>query len=123
MVMRREQYQVPQVEFVFREYGEFVTRTSAELFGGKRVVIFSLPKVCSCSKIATRKSLHHDFCDTEQNITEQNKAEQNLARPLRAKVNPHEVFKNLSPSNCTSHWTSKWMPNWMSNWTSIRKSD
>ncbi len=34
--MRREQYQVPQVEFVFREDGEFVTRTSAEIFSGKR---------------------------------------------------------------------------------------
>lgn len=41
--MRKEGYQVPQVEFVFREAGEFVTRTSAELFDGKRVVVFSLP--------------------------------------------------------------------------------
>jgi peroxiredoxin len=41
--MRKEGYQVPQVEFIFRESGEFVTRTSSELFEGKRVVIFSLP--------------------------------------------------------------------------------
>ena len=41
--MRKEQYQVPQVEFVFRENSEFVTRTTADLFDGKRVVIFSLP--------------------------------------------------------------------------------
>ena len=41
--MRKEQYQVPQVEFVFRENGEFVTRTTSELFDNKRVVIFSLP--------------------------------------------------------------------------------
>jgi peroxiredoxin len=41
--MRSEGYQIPQVEFVFREAGEFVTRTSSELFNGKRVVIFSLP--------------------------------------------------------------------------------
>jgi peroxiredoxin len=41
--MRKEQYQVPQVEFVFRENSEFVTRTTADLFNGKRVVIFSLP--------------------------------------------------------------------------------
>ena len=41
--MRKEQYQVPQVEFVYRIGGEFVTKTSAELFDGKRVVIFSLP--------------------------------------------------------------------------------
>ena len=36
--MRKEQYQIPQVEFVFRESGEFVTRTSAELFDGKVAV-------------------------------------------------------------------------------------
>jgi peroxiredoxin len=41
--MRKEQYQVPQVEFVFREDGEFVTKPSLDLFAGKRVVIFSLP--------------------------------------------------------------------------------
>ena len=41
--MRKEGYEIPQVEFVFRESGEFVTRTSSELFKGKRVVIFSLP--------------------------------------------------------------------------------
>ncbi len=35
--------QVPAVNFIFREDGEFVTRSSAQLFGGKRVVIFSLP--------------------------------------------------------------------------------
>ena len=41
--MRKEQYQVPQVEFVFREDGEFVAKPSLDLFTGKRVVIFSLP--------------------------------------------------------------------------------
>jgi len=41
--MRREQYEVPQVQFQFRENGEFVTRTTSELFNNKRVVIFSLP--------------------------------------------------------------------------------
>jgi len=41
--VRKEDYQVPQVEFVFREDGEFVTRTTAELFNNKRVIIFSLP--------------------------------------------------------------------------------
>ena len=41
--MRKEGYEIPQVEFVFREGGEFVTRTSKDLFSGKRVVIFSLP--------------------------------------------------------------------------------
>jgi len=42
-IMRREGYQIPQVEFIFLEAGEFVTHTSAELFNNKRVVIFSLP--------------------------------------------------------------------------------
>ena len=41
--MRKEGYEIPQVEFVFRESGEFVTRTSSDLFKCKRVVIFSLP--------------------------------------------------------------------------------
>ena len=35
--------QIPAINFIFREDGEFVTRSSAQLFGGKRVVIFSLP--------------------------------------------------------------------------------
>jgi peroxiredoxin len=41
--MRTEGYQIPQVEFVLRENGEFVNRTSYDLFDGKRVIIFSLP--------------------------------------------------------------------------------
>ena len=41
--MRKEGYEIPQVEFIFRESGEFVTRTSKELFKDKKVVIFSLP--------------------------------------------------------------------------------
>jgi len=40
---RKEGNQVPQVEFVCRIGGNFVTKTSAELFNNKRVVIFSLP--------------------------------------------------------------------------------
>lgn len=34
---------VPNTKFVFRELGEFVTRETVEMFGGKRVVLFSLP--------------------------------------------------------------------------------
>lgn len=41
--MRKEGYEIPEVEFVFREGGEFVTRKSSELFDNKRVIIFSLP--------------------------------------------------------------------------------
>jgi len=41
--MRNEGYEIPQVDFVFRENGEFITRKSSELFDDKRVIIFSLP--------------------------------------------------------------------------------
>ena len=41
--MRFEKFRVPVVDFVFREDGEFVVRSSVELFEGKRVVLFSLP--------------------------------------------------------------------------------
>jgi peroxiredoxin len=63
--MRKEQYQVPQVEFVFRENGEFVTRTSAELFDGKRVVLFSLPgaftPTCSAYQLPGFEEKYDDF--------------------------------------------------------------
>ena len=63
--MRKEQYQVPQVEFVFRENGEFVNRTSAELFNGKRVVIFSLPgaftPTCSAYQLPGFEEKYEDF--------------------------------------------------------------
>lgn len=34
---------IPSVDFMFREDGEFVTRSTEELFGGKKVVLFALP--------------------------------------------------------------------------------
>jgi peroxiredoxin len=34
---------IPSVDFMFREDGEFVTRSTDELFGGKKVVLFALP--------------------------------------------------------------------------------
>ena len=34
---------IPSVDFMFRENGEFVVRSTEELFNDKRVVIFSLP--------------------------------------------------------------------------------
>ena len=65
VTMRREQYQVPQVEFVFRENGEFVNRTSAELFDGKRVVVFSLPgaftPTCSAYQLPGFEEKYDDF--------------------------------------------------------------
>ena len=63
--MRREGYQVPQVEFVFRENGEFVYRKSSELFDGKRVVIFSLPgaftPTCSAYQLPGFEEKYDDF--------------------------------------------------------------
>ena len=38
-----EKVNVPSVDFMFREDGEFVTRSTDQLFSGKRVVIFALP--------------------------------------------------------------------------------
>ena len=63
--MRKEDYQIPQVEFVFREDGGFVTRTSYDLFDGKRVVIFSLPgaftPTCSAYQLPGFEEKYEDF--------------------------------------------------------------
>ena len=63
--MRKEGYEIPNVEFVFRESGEFVTRTSSELFKGKRVVIFSLPgaftPTCSAYQLPGFEEKYNDF--------------------------------------------------------------
>lgn len=61
--MRREQYEVPQVEFVFRENGEFVTRKTSELFDNKRVVIFSLPGAFTPTCSAYQLPGFEDFYD------------------------------------------------------------
>jgi peroxiredoxin len=62
---RKKSNQIPQVEFVFRENSEFVTRTSAELFDGKRVVIFSLPgaftPTCSAYQLPGFEEKYEDF--------------------------------------------------------------
>jgi peroxiredoxin len=65
VTMRKEGYEIPQVEFVFREAGEFVTRTSSDLFGSKRVVIFSLPgaftPTCSAYQLPGFEEKYEDF--------------------------------------------------------------
>ena len=65
VTMRKEGYEIPNVEFVFRESGEFVTRTSSELFKGKRVVIFSLPgaftPTCSAYQLPGFEEKYNDF--------------------------------------------------------------
>jgi len=63
--MRSEGYTIPEVQFQFRENGEFVTRTSSELFNGKRVVIFSLPgaftPTCSAYQLPGFEEKYDDF--------------------------------------------------------------
>jgi peroxiredoxin len=63
--MRKEGYTIPEVQFQFRENGEFVIRTSAELFDGKRVVIFSLPgaftPTCSAYQLPGFEEKFDDF--------------------------------------------------------------
>lgn len=63
--MRREGYEVPQVEFVFRESGEFVNKTTAELFNDKRIIIFSLPgaftPTCSAYQLPGFEEKYDDF--------------------------------------------------------------
>jgi peroxiredoxin len=63
--MRTEGYQISQVEFVLRENGEFVNRTSYDLFDGKRVVIFSLPgaftPTCSAYQLPGFEEKYDEF--------------------------------------------------------------
>jgi len=63
--MRKEQYQVPEVQFQFRENGEFVSRTTSELFNNKRVVIFSLPgaftPTCSAYQLPGFEEKYDEF--------------------------------------------------------------
>lgn len=63
--MRKEGYEIPNVEFVFREGGEFVTRISSEMFKDKRVVIFSLPgaftPTCSAYQLPGFEEKYDDF--------------------------------------------------------------
>ena len=63
--MRSEGYTIPEVQFQFRENGEFVTRTTSELFDGKRVVIFSLPgaftPTCSAYQLPGFEEKYDDF--------------------------------------------------------------
>ena len=63
--MRSEGYQIPNVEFVFREAGEFVTCRASQLFDGKKVVIFSLPgaftPTCSAYQLPGFEEKYDEF--------------------------------------------------------------
>jgi peroxiredoxin len=56
---------IPEVKFIFREDGEFVTRTSADLFEDKRVVLFSLPgaftPTCSAYQLPGFEEKYDEF--------------------------------------------------------------
>lgn len=56
---------IPTVDFIFREAGEFVTRSTTELFEGKRVVIFSLPgaftPTCSAYQLPGFEEKYEEF--------------------------------------------------------------
>lgn len=63
--MRKEGYEIPQVKFVFRESGQFVEKTSQELFADKRVVLFSLPgaftPTCSAYQLPGFEERYDEF--------------------------------------------------------------
>ena len=63
--MRKEGYQIPQVEFIFRENGEFVAKTSEDLFANKRILLFSLPgaftPTCSAYQLPGFEERYDDF--------------------------------------------------------------
>lgn len=62
-----ETVNIPYVYFMFREDGEFVDRSTDELFSGKRVVIFSLPgaftPTCSAYQLPGFEEKYSEFTE------------------------------------------------------------
>lgn len=56
---------IPSVDFMFRENSEFVTRSTDELFGGKKVVLFALPgaftPTCSAYQLPGFEEKYYEF--------------------------------------------------------------
>jgi peroxiredoxin len=56
---------IPSVDIIFRENGEFVIRSTEDLFNGKRVVIFSLPgaftPTCSAYQLPGFEEAYDEF--------------------------------------------------------------
>ena len=54
-----------EYNFIFREDGEFVTKSTSDLFGGKRVIVFSLPgaftPTCSNYQLPGFDDLYDEF--------------------------------------------------------------
>lgn len=65
--IRKEGYQVPQVDLYTLENMDFTKKTSAELFNNKRVVVFSMvgayTRVCSENQMLDIMSTWRDFLD------------------------------------------------------------
>jgi thioredoxin-dependent peroxiredoxin len=57
--------ELPDVNFIFREGGEFVTRTTHDLFYGKKVILFGLPgaftPTCSERQLPVYEELYDKF--------------------------------------------------------------
>jgi peroxiredoxin len=62
-----ETVNIPSVDFMFRENGEFVTRSTEELFGGKKVVLFALPgaftPTCSAYQLPGFEEQYSEFIE------------------------------------------------------------
>lgn len=60
-----ETVNIPSVDFMFREDSEFVTRSTEELFGGKKVVLFALPgaftPTCSAYQLPGFEEKYFEF--------------------------------------------------------------
>ena len=58
---------VPSVDFMFREDGEFVTRSTEELFNGKKVILFALPgaftPTCSAYQLPGYEAFYDMFAE------------------------------------------------------------
>lgn len=65
--IRKEGYQVPQVELYTLENMDFTKNTSAELFNNKKVVVFSMVGannyVCGAEQLQDIKASYQDFLD------------------------------------------------------------
>lgn len=63
--LRKEGHEVPEIDFVLRENGEFVTRATDVLFSNKKVIIFSLPgaftPTCSAYQLPGFEEKYDEF--------------------------------------------------------------
>ncbi|MCP4915175.1 MAG: glutathione peroxidase [Oligoflexia bacterium] len=60
----REGQRVPEVTFKLRENGEFVDRTSADIFNGRSVIVFALPGAFTPTCSSTHLPRYNDLAAT-----------------------------------------------------------